>query len=74
MPSRSLLAMGPIAFSELKPQNKPGKPFPVWGEWNRPGHLLSKHRQTHAGGVKAGGDEGPGATRWRCDYRDPHHA
>lgn len=56
MPSRALLAMASIAFSEPKPQNKPGKPFPVWGQWNKTGQLLSKHRQTQARGVEAGGD------------------
>lgn len=65
MPSRALWAVEP------KPQNKPGKPFPVWRQWDQAGHLLSKHRQSQARGLRLEGCEGAGATRWRCDYRDP---
>lgn len=68
------LSCGVYGFSEPKPQNKPGKPFPARGQWDQTGHLLSKHRQSQARGAEAGGCEGAGATRWRCDYRDPHRA
>lgn len=65
------LSCGIYGFSEPKPQNKPGKPFPVWGQWDQAGHLLSKHRQSQARGLRLEGCDGAGATRWRCDYRDP---